>query len=94
MGAGVLALGAEDGGEGEGGSKLVQTALTDGVTTGEANGLGHEALAAAAVEQTVPTRISLGTRLHADVLETGRSPAPCERQTGALETPGYTRSCY
>ena len=57
MGAGVLALGAEDGGEGEGGSKLVQTALTDGVTTGEANGLGHEALAAAAVEQTVPTRM-------------------------------------
>ena len=57
MGAGVLALGAEDGGEGEGGSKLVQTALTDGVTTGEAKGLGHEALAAAAVEQTVPSQM-------------------------------------
>ena len=57
MGAGVLALGAEDGGEGEGGSKLLQTALTDGVTTGEAKGLGHEALAAAAVEQTVHTRM-------------------------------------
>ena len=57
MGAGVLALGAEDGGEGEGGSKLVQTALTDGVTTREAKGLGHEALAAAAVEQTVLTRM-------------------------------------
>ena len=49
MWAGVLALGAEDGGEGEGRSKLLQTALTDGVTTGEAKGLGHEALAAAAV---------------------------------------------
>ena len=57
MWAGVLALGAEDGGEGEGRSKLLQTALTDGVTTGEAKGLGHEALAAAAVEQTAPTRM-------------------------------------
>ena len=57
MGAGVLALGAEDGGEGEGGSKLVQTALTDGVTTRKAKGLGHEALAAAAVEQTVSAGI-------------------------------------
>ena len=57
MWAGVLALGAEDGGEGEGGSKLLQTALTDGVTTGEAKGLGHEALAAAAVQQTVPTQM-------------------------------------
>lgn len=57
MWVGVLALGAEDGGEGEGGSKLLQTALTDGVTTGEEMGLGHEALAAAAVQQTVPTRM-------------------------------------
>ena len=57
MWAGVLALGAEDGGEGEGGSKLLQTALTNGVTTGEAKGLGHEPLAAAAVQQTVPTQM-------------------------------------
>ena len=30
---------------------------TDGVTTGEAKGLGHEALTAAAVQQKVSTRV-------------------------------------